>query len=497
MAMSDKKSEPAASGGSLYRTLVSTKTSLVFLAIFAILFFIGTVFPQSSEPDRLEGYSKAGGKFASLVGALDLLNLFHSWYFTLFAALFALHLVLCCIHRLNMLRRRPRFRQFLREELLQREHSFSVSCSSDGAVMDIEKTLRRFGFRHLRHYSEDAYVKRVVSEKGLPFRWLSWTYHVCILLAIGGFCITYLLAFEGEVTLPVGQRKPVPLNPDVTKWSTLAKLFGRGTDAKPRNVEVELDKFTPEYVQWPSLEYPEKPTKRWAATWKSRGRMTPKYKLDADSIFPRDWFSTLKVYEDGNLVREKTIQVNDPLRYAGLTFYQAGYEYEFDVRIGGENLKSIPAGEPFTIPEMEGEFRLETPRIGTLFRYDGKVEILSPSARLQYRPPTGAAPGRWQTVTSLPLGRPVKAMHAEMTLTNLKESSVLSYRYDPSVPLLWLVTSAIMLLMALRIYVPWYQVWCHADSSTGRTIVTVSIRMVGLFARPERIKQKLCDVLCK
>lgn len=356
--------------------------------------------------------------------------------------------------------------------------------------------LRRFGFRQLRYYSEDAYVKRVVSEKGLPFRWLSWAYHLCILLAIGGFCVTYLLAFEGEVTIPVGQRKPVPLNPTGTTWFSLVRLLGFGYEPKPRNVEVELERFSTEYVQWPNLEYPEKPTRRWAATWKSRGRR-PKYKLDPDSVFPRDWFSDLRVYEDGKLVKEKKIEVNNPLRYAGLTFYQVGYEYGFDLRIGDENVRNIPAEEPFTIPEMEGEFRLKTPHIGTLFRYDGKVEILSPSARLQYRPPAGAWPGKWQTVATLPLGRPVKAMHAEMTLTTLKESSVLSYRYDPGVPILWVVTSAVMLLMALRIYLPWYQVRCHADSSTGRTIVTVNIRMVGLFAQPDRIKQKLCDAFRK
>jgi hypothetical protein len=54
-----------------------------------------------------------------------------------------------------------------------------------------------------------------------------------------------------------------------------------------------------------------------------------------------------------------------------------------------------------------------------------------------------------------------------------------------------------MLLMGLRIYMPWYQVHCHVDRMNGRTLITVSIRMVGLFARPERLKLRMSDALRK
>ncbi len=478
--------------GGLYRTMVSIKTSLVFLGVFAFLFFVGTVFPQNSDPDRLDRYRDAGGKFVALVGGLDLLDLFHSWYFTLAASLFALHLLLCSIHRLGVLRKRPKFGLFTRESLLHREHSFSVSNSADGTGPDIEKTLKRMGFRRLRYYSEDANVKRVVSEKGIPFRWVSWAYHLCILVAIGGFCVTYLLAFEDSLTIAAGERKAVPLNSPTTAWRRLTRLLGHPAKLHPKHVEVELESFVTEYTQKPTLQYPDEPANRLSAAWGLRGQ-TVGYKLTGDSLYPRDWFSRLKVYEDGRLVAQKRIEVNDPLRYAGLTFYQEGYEYKFDLRIGTETLNDILADKPFTVLQMEGEFRVRTPRVGTLYGYDGTVAPLSPSAKLQYRPPAGEVGRKWSTVAELPLGRPVEAMRAQMTLTNLRESSVLSYRYDPAVPPLWVSTTFLMILMALRIYMPWYQVRCHVDSLSGRSLITVSIRMVGLFARPERVKQKLCD----
>lgn len=39
----------------------------------------------------------------------------------------------------------------------------------------------------------------------------------------------------------------------------------------------------------------------------------------------KDYKSTLQIIEDGEIVREKTIEVNLPLRYGGYTFYQSGY----------------------------------------------------------------------------------------------------------------------------------------------------------------------------
>ena len=42
----------------------------------------------------------------------------------------------------------------------------------------------------------------------------------------------------------------------------------------------------------------------------------------------KDFKSTLKVVKDGEVVKEKTIEVNAPLSYGGYTFYQSGYNPE-------------------------------------------------------------------------------------------------------------------------------------------------------------------------
>jgi len=474
--------------------MVSIETSLVFFGLFALIFLMGTVFPQSSEPDRLEKYGDAGGRLVGLAGSLNLLNVFHSWYFGLLVLLFTLHVLLCSIHRFDILRKRPKFRLFTRESLLRREISFSVTSSLPDAAANIEKKLRSMGFRRLKYYSEDAHLKRLIVEKGLPFRWLSWAYHLCILTALAGFALSYCFAFEDYLVLAVGERKAIRVRSPETNYQILKKLLRGSTDAPSRQIEIELARFRTEYTQRPVLQYPHHSFRRLLAVW-GGGDETLHYQLTDDSLFVRDWFSLLNIYEEGRLIRKKEIEVNDPLRYAGLTFYQIGYDYECSLTVADELIPNVPAGEPFTIPQMEGEFRLNTPRLGTLFRYDGKIAVLSPTAELQYRPPALPRKRKWTTVADLPLAQTREAMHTRMTLNSIRQSSVLSYRYDPGVPLLWFAATAALIFMALRIYMPWYQVHCHADSSTGRIIIAVSIRLVGLFARPERLREKLKDAL--
>ncbi|MEE9585246.1 MAG: cytochrome c biogenesis protein ResB, partial [Candidatus Brocadiales bacterium] len=50
------------------------------------------------------------------------------------------------------------------------------------------------------------------------------------------------------------------------------------------------------------------------------------YEQSGDNV--KDWKSTLRVIEAGEVVAEKTIEVNNPLKYGGYSFYQSSYDPE-------------------------------------------------------------------------------------------------------------------------------------------------------------------------
>jgi hypothetical protein len=313
-------------------------------------------------------------------------------------------------------------------------------------------------------------------------------------IAISGFALSYLFAFEDYLAIEIGETAAVALRSDDTNWQRLMGRPERKDTPQPRKIEIKLEGFISEYTEKPKLVYPDKPLQKSLAVW-GLGEQPVHYEMQRDPLYPRGWFSRLIVLENGDPVKKQNIEVNDPLRYAGVTFYQMGCDYEFDLHVGEETIENIKAGIPFTIPQMEGEFQLKDPRLGMLFAYDGTIEKLAPRAKLQHRPPLEKRNAEWTTAGDLPIGRPTEIMHALMRLENLRESSVLKYRFDPGVPLLWIAGIGLVFLMTARIYFPWYQLRCHVDGSGEQAQVTASIRMMGLLARPARLQQKLCKVL--
>jgi len=94
-----------------------------------------------------------------------------------------------------------------------------------------------------------------------------------------------------------------------------------------------------------------------------------------NSQMPREYKSWLTVIEDGKEVMRKAIEVNDPLTYKGITFYQANYGIipntpglvilKVTSSSGASEIKRLNLGESFTIPgtNIEGTIRDFSPAL--------------------------------------------------------------------------------------------------------------------------------------
>ncbi len=80
---------------------------------------------------------------------------------------------------------------------------------------------------------------------------------------------------------------------------------------------VEIDGPKGKSTDWVFAEAPQ-------ATAYKDGNFFLLYKQMGENI--KDWKSKLRIVEGGKTVAEKTIEVNDPLKYKGYTFYQASYD---------------------------------------------------------------------------------------------------------------------------------------------------------------------------
>jgi cytochrome c biogenesis protein len=274
----------------VFRFFCSLRLTLANLLLLFLAMIAGTfVNPQN---DSLLNIERAFANRPVVLGAyrwLELYDLFHSWWFTLLLVSLALNLIACSIERL------PRIFFLVRYPETRLDHvvglRFRTAPASTNLSADaIAERLRA------RKYRVRPAEGGLFAEKGRYARFGVWVVHLSLLLILGGGIVGRLTAFEGVVNVPQagGQADAfVERRPDGTQFRH--KLID--PDGRPflvRCDDFRLKEFEP-------------------------GR-------------PKAFESDLRVFRklpDGSAGEElarETITVNHPLRYGGLTFYQASYQ---------------------------------------------------------------------------------------------------------------------------------------------------------------------------
>jgi len=274
----------------VFRFFCSLRLTLVNLLLLFAAMIAGTfVNPQN---DSLANIERA---FAGRTGLLwsyrtfELYDLFRSWWFTAILLSLALNLIACSLERL------PRIYYLVRYPETRFDRVVGLRLKVSGAPVSVaadavEEELRRRRFR-VRRSGDDIFA-----EKGRYSRFGVWVVHLSLLLILGGGIFGRLTAFEGVANVPQGGGQAdsfVERRPDGSQFRH--KLLDEdGSAFLVQCDDFRLKEFEP-------------------------GR-------------PKAFESDLRLFKknpDGSPGRElarKTIRVNEPLRYAGLTFYQASYQ---------------------------------------------------------------------------------------------------------------------------------------------------------------------------
>jgi cytochrome c biogenesis protein ResB len=457
---------------SLTRTLSSLKTSLYLMGAMTVMFVLGTVFPQGMEYEK---YVEAGGRAPGLVKALGLLDIFASPVFLALAALLCLNLLVCILERL---------RGYLRvranawglsppERLLRHPHTLEL-----GPQGRLEQTLERLSRRFRTRLAEP---RRYVLERGLPYWWLSWLYHLGIVVAVAGFLSTYLAAFEGTVTLWQDAQKPVEIQlwePESRLNRLLARLGGDIPRERPeRSFRLRLLEFRTEHYQALGLQYPRDGLSRLALAL-GMGEL----QAQEPTLVPKMWLSRVWVQGPRGQELEGELWVNRPLRLPGLVLYQMAFEQEIALRVAGR-LHQVKAFEPFELEGLQGKLRAGMVKTGRVQRKDGTwQEIEKPFFELTYTDPEG----RRKRLGRLTLGEGRRLLGRSFKFEGLREASVLSYRHDPGVGFIEVAVWMVFAGLLLRCLGYWVRVELLVHE--GRLYAHVSTR--GLLASREAVVRR-------
>lgn len=266
----------------------SVKLAIIIFALISITSIIGTIIEQRADPSKnIQIISKLFGEtlapsLYNIFEKLGFMDMYHSWWFIALLILFSINLVICSLERL------PRIWKLIREPMSSmtgeqlRKFPIHREIILKGKVERVSETisgaLKSVGFKNFKENREEKSV-HFLAQKGNYSRLGVYVTHFSILVILIGAILGMALGFKGFLNLPEGAVSNVA-------------FLDNGREI-PLGFYIRCDNFDVEFY----------------------GR----------SDMPKEYRSWLTIIENGKEVLQKSIAVNDPLTYKGVTFYQASY----------------------------------------------------------------------------------------------------------------------------------------------------------------------------
>jgi cytochrome c biogenesis protein len=268
--------------------LASVKLAIIIFAMIALTSIIGTILEQGGDPARnIQIITKLFGESAaptlySVFQKLGFMDMYHSWWFITILILFVVNLIICSLDRLPKIWKSitepmgPATEEKLRKFLISRE--VVLKGSAEKVKNTVSDALSKIGFKCEEASEEKGF--QFFAQKGPYSRLGVYITHFSILVILAGAIIGLKFGFKGYVNIPEGA-------------ATNVAFADRGTRDIPLGFDVKCDNFNVEFYGM--------------------------------SDMPKEYRSWLTILKDGKEVLKKSIVVNDPLTYEGITFYQASY----------------------------------------------------------------------------------------------------------------------------------------------------------------------------
>lgn len=327
----------------IWSLFASIKLAVIVFSVISLTSIVGTIIEQQAEPERnLKVLSKLIGESIAptalkILDATGFTDMFHSWWFITLLFVFAANLIICSIERL------PRILKIVREpikplsseqfDVMQIKRDLIIKERADKAHETVASALGKIGFKANIHNEKSGF--QIYAEKGRYSRLGAYITHFSILLILIGAIVGIKFGFNGHLNLLEGTSSSI--------------AYSGGSKEISLGFEIRCDDFEVTFYE---------------------GTDTPK-----------SYKSWLTVLENGkpveiNGAKMQEIEVNTPLRYKGVTFYQSSYgfspnrdslfKFAITSKQGKREEVQLKFGESFTIPgtNITGKVVDFTPALG-------------------------------------------------------------------------------------------------------------------------------------
>jgi cytochrome c biogenesis protein len=464
----------------VWGVLASVKMAVIVFALISVVSIIGTLLDQGGDAARNQDIvakfvgTSAAPKVFAFLDAVGFTDMYHSWWFIALLYLFACNLTVCSLDRL------PRIWRIVREPIkpLTTEQAQAMPVRRDVVFNGNKSEIRTYVLNAMKSIGLNASetegpdkVKQFIAENGRYSRLGVYLTHVSILIILAGAMVGMKFGFNATLNLLEG---------------TSSSVAYAGADHEiPLGFDIRCEDFSVTFYE--------------------------------GSDTPKSFKSRLSITEDGKPVlidgREVTeIEVNRPLRYKGITFYQASYGFvpnrnaQFRFALTGKNGEkqgvSLKFGESFTIPgtEIKGKIADFSPALavdesGNLFTY---AEMMNnPAVFIEFSEKGNKKYGRWilmrQPETwNIPDGR------IEFVDLWGAQYTGLQVRKDPGVEIVYLGCIFMTIGLYMSFFMSHTRVWVMMREERGKIrfllVGSSSKNRLSLEGKIDRLASKLAAV---
>ncbi|MBI5418605.1 MAG: cytochrome c biogenesis protein ResB [Deltaproteobacteria bacterium] len=420
----------------VWNLFTSLKLAITLIIIMAVASIFGTVIEQNQPIEKYrQFYSDATIR---MLDALNLFDMYHSWWFLLLLVLFTVNLSCCTLDRLPRVVKVVRNPKTRLDDGLEKTLPLVDRWKKKGSLQAwAEKYAEVVGGAVGKPLvTQNSETLHLYAERGVVSRFGVYVTHLSIIIIFIGAIIGNVFGFKGYANIVEGQ--------------SVRSIPTRG-GSRPVDLgfEVRCNRFAVSFY----TDQFGNPTQQ-----------------------PKEYASDLSVIENGREVLRKKIVVNDPLQYKGVWFYQSSYG-----PAGGASARvrvSSANGGPVADLSFHAGQQVEIPGYGTITGVDYQQDYrgFGPALLVVLKKPGGQATEFW-----LLQGRPDSDRQRQdpyfLSFGGLSQAyyTGLQVARDPGVNVVWLGCALMVLGIIIAFFMSHQRVWVRlTPAADGRVEVVLA-----------------------
>lgn len=417
--------------------LADLRLAIILLLAIAFFSISGTVIEQGqSVPFYQSNYPEHPALFGFLTWKVVLIagldHVYRTWWFLSILILFGSSLTACTFTRQFPALKSARRWKFYEEPKQFEKLALSAELETV-ALTSLEQLLQQKNYRIFRE-GEKVYARKGIIGKIGPI-----IVHASMLIILAGSMWGAMTGFLGQEMVPSGETFQVQNIMDAGPWA--------GPQI-PKDWSMRVNRFWIDY--------------------------SPSGAID-------QFYSDLSVLDKtGQEVDRKTIHVNEPLRYRGVTFYQADWAIAaVRVRLNKSPVLQLPMAQLDT----QGKGRIWGAWIPTKPDLSAGVSLLAKD--LQGTMLVYGTDGK--LLTTVRAGTAVEVNGVMLTIDEVVGSTGLQIKADPGIPIVY-TGFGLLMLSVLMSYLSHSQIWAlekdgklYVGGRTNRAQVTFEREVVEIL----------------